>query len=114
MRSKSRQTSSIRKSILGRLTFGGLLLAFGASHGLTGLLANLGWYESLGINFDTWYMHPAYQSMCWFANGIALTILLPMWARAVMGRNRTNETTNEIIDENTNTADISPPPSKPA
>ena len=59
------------------------LLAFGASHGITGFLANIGWYRLVGVEFEAWYTHPAYQSMCWFALGIALTMLMPLWWDAI-------------------------------
>ncbi len=54
-----------------KLMTGVVLLAFSASHGVTGLFANIGWHDLIGVDFDAWYMHPAYQSMCRFANGIA-------------------------------------------
>ena len=73
----------IKRQIYVRVMVAITLLAFGAGHGMTGLLANIGWYEFVGVDFDAWYMHPAYQSMCWFANGIALSILLPLWLNAV-------------------------------
>lgn len=69
--------------LITRLVAGIALLGFGASHGITGLLANLGWYTFVGIDFDAWYMHPAYQSLCWFAIGIASAILVPMWIGAI-------------------------------
>ena len=71
------------KRIVIKVMVGISLLAFGVSHGITGLLANIGWYDVIGVDFDAWYMHPAYQSMCWFANGIALSILVPMLVTAV-------------------------------
>lgn len=66
-----------------KLLFGCALLCFGLSHGITGLLANLGWYDLIGNGFQAWYMDPAYQSLCWFANGIGLTILFPMWLSVI-------------------------------
>ncbi len=80
---------SKNKRIVIKVMVGIVLLAFGASHGMTGLLANIGWYDVIGVDFDAWYMHPAYQSMCWFANGIALSILVPMFFAAVRARSST-------------------------
>ena len=71
---------------------GAALLAFGLSHGITGLLANLGWYDWIGAGFDRWYMHPAYQSLCWFANGIGLSILIPMFVRALRAKSHATKT----------------------
>ncbi|MEZ5942378.1 MAG: hypothetical protein R3C18_13375 [Planctomycetaceae bacterium] len=68
-----------------KLVLGVFLLSLFASHGVIGLLANLGWYSLVDISFDAWYMHPAYQSVCWFGLGIAMTILFPMWVSALLG-----------------------------
>lgn len=58
-----------------QLIVGVLLVAPFASHAVTGLLANVGWYRSIGVDFDPWYADAAYQSWCWFAMGVGLTLL---------------------------------------
>lgn len=75
--------SKPKKPPIRRMIFAIVLLSLTASHGVTGMLAWIGWYDAIGINFDAWYLHPAYQSLCWFLLGISLTILVPMWYRAV-------------------------------
>lgn len=60
-----------------------LLASATASHAVTGLLVNLGWYRRIGIDFHPWYANAAYQSGCWFALGIAATILVSRFVAAL-------------------------------
>ena len=65
------------------ILLGLLLVGPTASHAVTGLLAHLGWYRSIGLEFDAWYLDPAYQSFCWFAMGVGLTLLIPRFVIAL-------------------------------
>ena len=88
------QSRSAKRRIVAKVIVGVGLLGFGASHGITGLLAHLGWYQYIGYDFDAWYMHPAYQSLCWFANGIGLGLLVPLWWAVVWGKRKQDSGVN--------------------
>lgn len=65
-----------KRKITWQLGLGIVLLVAPASNGMTGFLAHAGWFQSIKIDYQAWYVdYPAYLMLCWFLMGIGLTLI---------------------------------------
>lgn len=73
-------------SIPWTLGLGFLLALVPASNGITGFLVHAGWFRSIGVEYDAWYVdRPAYLMLCWFCMGIGLTLFCLGLRRVLTG-----------------------------